>query len=138
MGDLRVVTQLIETLDQEDSTGSIQRVQESYNVWRGRDSNDNIMALEERLRENRMNVPTQVDVKALTEESIFDMLDNLPTESEGLEDDEPTLNHVPSYLPDALIPMYDQAVAWLVNMLVRLDMIKPSPVSYTHLRAHET
>lgn len=126
MGDLRVVTQLIETLDQEDSTGSIQRVQESYNVWRGRDSNDNIMALEERLRENRMNVPTQVDVKALTEESIFDMLDNLPTESEGLEDDEPTLNHVPSYLPDALIPMYDQAVAWLVNMLVRLDMIKPS------------
>ena len=45
MGDLRVVTQLIETLDPEDSTGSIQRVQESYNVWRGRDSNDIIMAL---------------------------------------------------------------------------------------------
>ena len=45
MGDLRVVTQLIETLDPEDCTGSIQRVQESYNVWRGRDSNDIIMAL---------------------------------------------------------------------------------------------
>lgn len=34
--------------------------------------------------------------------------------------------HFPSYLPDTLVPLYEQGIAWLVDWLVRLQVIAPS------------
>lgn len=35
------------------------------------------------------------------------------------------MHHIPSYLPDTLVPLYERGVQWLVNTLVRLEVISP-------------
>lgn len=128
LDELRVVARFIERLDKDHAVESIERAKESFETWLGtNDDDDAIQSIEDRIRTIREEAPSRDEIRALSQESIYDMLDYMPDDDDAL-DASSMLYHIPSYLPDALIPLYERALSWISRTLVHLNLIKPSRV----------
>lgn len=127
LDELRVVSRFVERLDKYNAVESIERAKESLDTWRGTGEDDALQSIEDRIRMIREYAPSSDEIRMLSQESIYDMLDYVLDEDDGI-DASSMLYHIPSYLPDALIPLYEQALSWISRALVHLNLLKPSRV----------
>lgn len=127
LDELRVVSRFVERLDHDLADETVKRARDSYQTWLGTNEDDSVRTLDERIYEIRELAPSASELDILIGESIYEMLDNVPTANdESYVQD--TLYHVPSYLPDVLVPYYEKATSWLIRMLVQFDLLKLSQV----------
>lgn len=135
LDELRAVARFVERLDPESVDESVKRAHDSYQTWRGTNEDDSARTLDERIREIREMAPSASEIHALISESIYDMLDNVPGSTEESYVHE-ALYHIPSYLPESLVPYYEQTVGWLMRMLVHLDLLKPTQIQSAAWHEH--
>lgn len=87
LDELRVVARFVERLDESNAVESIERAKESFETWLGTndDDDDAIQSIEDRIRTIREYAPSPDKIRALSQESIYDMLDYMPDEDDALD-----------------------------------------------------
>lgn len=130
VGEMRVLAKVVESLDTDDAPPAVTGALQSYSEWLGENHQGLKASLDERLAELMEWAPPISQLESMADENVFEMMDGAP--EKGTIDTRPDpLTHLPSYLPEGIIPMYQKIVTWMVRMLVHLDILHP-----VHLGVH--
>ncbi|KAI3620522.1 hypothetical protein CBS9595_002489 [Malassezia furfur] len=123
-GELRIVAQMVERLGGVPSKEDIADIRDAYHIWLGRVFDDHDeerqATLDEKLSQLLRSGTefSEEDLQTLINEDPLTLLDGAPDYA---------VLHIPSYLPESLVPLYERGLQWLVDVLVRLEAIPPPP-----------
>jgi len=120
MDELRAVARIAEGAETKES-------KEAFEVWLGETVEGEQHTLDNKLDDIRDWAPAMSDIEAMANADILEMLDGKPSDAVS-EETKPGLRHIPSYLPDNLVPFYEQMITWVLHALVQLDVLTPAQV----------
>ncbi|WFD31833.1 hypothetical protein MSPP1_002873 [Malassezia sp. CBS 17886] len=127
-GHVRVLSGILQRLEGDASERGAADAVAALREWCGYvtdDADENVPAtLEQKLERVLDDDPDAAHVEALLREDPLALLDGAPDTPPAAHRSH-TLFHVPSYLPDVLLPWYEKAVAWLVHALEQAQIVSP-------------
>ncbi|WFD43112.1 hypothetical protein MPSI1_001765 [Malassezia psittaci] len=139
-GELHAIGKMLERIEKDSSTEELESVQNAFQIWLGRsfDENDNerVATLEEKIDAllNSHDDLSEEDLEIVINEDPLALLDGAPDYS---GQDRPSLPpackwfeadkvlHIPSYLPEAMVSLYERGLKWVADWLIRLQVVSP-------------
>ena len=118
--ELRAVARIAEGAETKESKDALE-------LWLGETEEGEQITLDAKLDDIRDWAPSSSDIENMANMNILEMLDGEPSGAVS-EETRPGLRHIPSYLPENLVPMYEQLISWVLHTLVHLDVLSPVQV----------
>lgn len=121
--ELRTVARILEGQSVDEELPAVKSMKEAYELWLGETEDGESLTLDSKLDEIRDWAPPQAEIDSLANADLLAVLNEQP--GDVVPETNANLWHIPSYLPETLVPVYEQLVSWIVHTLVRLDVISP-------------
>lgn len=122
--ELRSVAYMVHRFEERSEQEPEAALLESFRKWR--DGGSDPRTVDAKVDELSTMSVSDAELNDMIDADLYELMSSVTRSVGSLGDNaSPHLKHVPSYLPDALVPGYHRLMAWLVDMLVRLQILAP-------------
>lgn len=124
MSEMRVLAAALSSV-QDDDSDAAKAAWQSYVAWLGEHQDGRPMSLDDRIADILDWAPPLQELADMADKDILTVMDGVPALGQ-VGHVQSLLTHLPSYLPDALVPVYRGLMNAIVKLLVRFDIVAPT------------
>lgn len=144
-GNLRVIANLMDKLVSTADEAARQESVDAVKDWRAQGAGEGVdreqALLSDRLDALERELSWEAgSISNLIEEDVLEVMDGAPIldvehRAEEEENQAQPLYHIPSYLPDSLVPYYESFTNALVDLLIKLHIVSPAQRYHVYTRS---